>query len=88
MLLWSFFLTGAITLITNHENLGLTKVGRISTWDARLESFISLEDNVIVIIQVKQAKIAIATGSIFGNGPGNSGQRDLPHFVLILYMPL
>ncbi len=74
------FLTGAITLITNHENLGLTKVGRISTWDARLESFISLEDNVSSNYQVKQAKIAIATGSVFGNGPGNSGQRDfLPH---------
>ena len=52
--------------------------GRIGTWQNRIESFVSgeSEDNY----QVEQSKIAIATGGIFGKGPGNSTQRNfLPH---------
>lgn len=52
--------------------------GRIGTWQNRIESFASgeSEDNY----QVEQSKIAIATGGIFGKGPGNSTQRNfLPH---------
>jgi len=52
--------------------------GRIGTWQNRIESFASGEggDNY----QVEQSKIAIATGGIFGKGPGNSTQRNfLPH---------
>jgi len=52
--------------------------GRIGTWQKRIESFVSgeSEDNY----QVEQSKIAIATGGIFGKGPGNSTQRNfLPH---------
>jgi cell division protein FtsW len=52
--------------------------GRVGTWQNRIESFASgeSEDNY----QVEQSKIAIATGGIFGKGPGNSTQRNfLPH---------
>jgi len=52
--------------------------GRIQTWKARVENFISpkSEEN----FQVEQAKIAVATGGIIGKGPGNSVQRNfLPH---------
>ena len=51
---------------------------RVATWENRIESFIDggEEDNY----QVEQSKIAIATGGIFGKGPGNSTQRDfLPY---------
>ena len=51
---------------------------RVETWENRIESFIDDEkgDNY----QVEQSKIAIATGGIFGKGPGNSTQRDfLPY---------
>jgi len=52
--------------------------GRIHTWKARVENYISgkSEEN----FQVEQSKIAIATGGIIGKGPGNSVQRNfLPH---------
>jgi cell division protein FtsW len=51
---------------------------RVATWENRIESFIDggEENNY----QVEQSKIAIATGGIFGKGPGNSTQRDfLPY---------
>ncbi len=52
--------------------------GRIGTWRHRIESFSS--DKSERNYQVEQAKIAIATGGIFGKGPGNSSQRNiLPH---------
>ncbi|HIF15223.1 MAG TPA: cell division protein FtsW [Bacteroidetes bacterium] len=68
-------------VIKNHKSLGLENVGRVSTWNARMDSYLNLEDNVSSNYQVKQAKIAIATGGlVFGKGPGKSNQRDfLPH---------
>jgi cell division protein FtsW len=68
-------------VIKNHKYLGLENVGRVSTWNARMDSYLNLEDNVSSNYQVKQAKIAIATGGlVFGKGPGKSNQRDfLPH---------
>lgn len=51
---------------------------RIVTWHSRFESYFnkSGEGNY----QVEQAKIAIATGGVFGKGPGNSSQRNfLPY---------
>ena len=65
---------------------GLQKVGvntvvtqRVVTWVGRIDSHFNSEsqkDNY----QVKQAKIAIGTGGVIGNGPGNSVQRNfLPH---------
>lgn len=52
---------------------------RVATWINRYEQFMSdaKEDEPF---QVTQSKIAIARGGIFGNGPGNSHQRNfLPH---------
>jgi len=68
-------------VIKNHKSLGLENVGRVSTWNARMDSYLNLEDNVSSNYQIKQAKIAIATGGlVFGKGPGKSNQRDfLPH---------
>jgi cell division protein FtsW len=51
---------------------------RVATWKARIENFSAgkSEGNY----QVEQAKIAIATGGMFGKGPGKSTQRNfLPH---------
>ena len=59
-------------------NLPEEKQGRIGTWKKRIENFVSgqSEEN----FQVEQSKIAIATGGLFGKGPGNSTQRNfLPH---------
>lgn len=60
----------------------LLESGRMATWMSRVQSFayeknsIDHEDNY----QVNQAKIAIAKGGLFGEGPGNSTQRNfLPH---------
>jgi cell division protein FtsW len=52
--------------------------GRFKTWNNRLESFTTPggEEN----IQERHSKIAVATGGLFGKGPGKSSQRNiLPH---------
>ncbi|MGM0611968.1 MAG: FtsW/RodA/SpoVE family cell cycle protein [Bacteroidota bacterium] len=50
---------------------------RMETWTARIESF---SDESQENYQVKQSKIAIATGGLFGKMPGKSIQRNyLPH---------
>ncbi len=52
--------------------------GRISTWEKRLNTFVN--DDESGSYQSQQAKIAIASGQLFGKGPGNSSQRNfLPH---------
>lgn len=75
----AFFLVGiflialmiGITMLTGQK-------GRIATWESRIEHFIDGEDKENY--QVEQSKIAIATGGVFGKGPGNSTQRDfLPY---------
>ena len=52
--------------------------GRVDTWISRVENFIygGKDDADDHLYQVNQAKIAIAKGSFFGNGPGNSEQRN------------
>lgn len=56
----------------------LTK-GRIETWIKRVQGFM-YADKDEVSYQVQQSKIAIAKGSWFGLGPGNSQSRNfLPH---------
>ena len=53
-------------------------VGRFGTWKNRVEQFKGNNDEGNY--QAEQAKIAIATGGIFGKMPGNSMQKDfLPH---------
>jgi cell division protein FtsW len=57
-------------------------VGRVPTWIGRIQTFIysTKEDNNEKLYQINQAKIAIAKGGWFGQGPGNSQQRNfLPH---------
>jgi len=49
---------------------------RFKTWEARIERFGSDEVNPNGNYQADQAKIAIATGGVFGKGPGNSTQRN------------
>ncbi|HMM10519.1 MAG TPA: FtsW/RodA/SpoVE family cell cycle protein [Bacteroidales bacterium] len=51
--------------------------GRLETWKNRIENHVKGEgDNY----QIEQARIAVATGGLFGKGPGNSTQRNfLPH---------
>lgn len=54
------------------------KQGRLSTWKSRVEGFANGEHETNY--QTEQAKIAIATGGVFGKMPGNSTQRNfLPH---------
>lgn len=60
---------------------------RMETWKQRVETYFisaeSEEDTTAISdasFQSDQAKIAIATGGLFGKGPGNSDQRNfLPH---------
>jgi len=55
----------------------IDKEGRISTWEKRIEAFVSGEGNNF---QANQAKVAIVRGGLVGKGPGNSTQRNLlPH---------
>lgn len=56
--------------------------GRIPTWISRIQTFVysSKEDDGEKTYQVNQAKIAIANGGFFGEGPGRSNARNfLPH---------
>ncbi|MDD2385323.1 MAG: FtsW/RodA/SpoVE family cell cycle protein [Bacteroidales bacterium] len=52
--------------------------GRFKTWNNRFESFMDPNDQEN--IQEVHSKIAVATGGLFGKGPGKSSQRNiLPH---------
>ncbi len=51
---------------------------RLPTWEKRLESFFVKSEGDEY--QIKQSKIAIASGGLFGKMPGNSTQKNfLPH---------
>jgi len=66
-------LTFFIIIVYNSPNQG-----RVATWKNRIESFAKGDEKSN--FQVGQAKIAIATGGIFGKMPGNSTQRNfIPH---------
>lgn len=47
---------------------------RAATWTSRVQNFVSGEAEGY---QITQAKIAMASGGFFGEGPGNSYQRNL-----------
>lgn len=47
---------------------------RIGTWQNRIENFIDGKEEVNY--QAEQSKIAIASGGVFGKGPGRSTQRN------------
>lgn len=62
----------------------LTGFGRAETWEQRIKSFAGIGnesgEKTGDDFQVLQGKIAIASGGIFGKGPGHSAAKDyLPH---------
>jgi cell division protein FtsW len=63
-------------LVMNLPDDTLKGKGRISTWKARIENFVDGGESVNGSYQSNQAKIAIARGGFFGQGPGNSVQRN------------
>ncbi|WP_462261294.1 FtsW/RodA/SpoVE family cell cycle protein [Ferruginibacter sp.] len=70
---------------TTHKSKELPAIfdaGRVKTWVSRIQTFVysNKETDNEKLYQVNQAKIAIANGSWFGKGPGNSEARNfLPH---------
>ena len=55
----------------------VTEANRVSVWKARVENFISGDNDADADYQANQAKIAIATGGLIGKAPGNSVQRNM-----------
>ena len=55
----------------------VTDANRVSTWKARIENFVSGEEDGDGDYQSNQAKIAIASGGLIGKAPGNSVQRNM-----------
>ena len=47
---------------------------RVNTWGSRIENFSNSDGQEAY--QVEKAKIAIATGGVFGKGPGKSIQKN------------
>jgi cell division protein FtsW len=72
------FLAGIFLISTYVTIVILTeKEARVGTWKNRIESYF---DKNTENYQVEQAKIAIASGGLFGKFPGNSTQRNfIPH---------
>jgi len=74
-------ITVVVVSFTVLLNMDVSKYqeSRIPTWKKRVETFMGMseeDDNY----QQMQSKIAVATGGLFGKGPGNSTQRNyLPH---------
>lgn len=60
-------------LIIIHQSFPESDVIRLDTWKSRMNEFITDPSGGY---QVEQAKIAIANGGVFGQGPGNSVQRN------------
>jgi cell division protein FtsW len=70
--------TLGLVFLLNVDSDGWAKSTRIPTWKARVERYMGGDEGESV--QVKQAKIAVSTGGVFGKGPGKSTQRVfLPH---------
>lgn len=55
----------------------VSDANRVATWKARVENFISGDEDKDGDYQANQAKIAIATGGLIGKAPGNSVQRNM-----------
>lgn len=49
---------------------------RVDTWISRVENFASDETDPDADYQIEKAKIAIASGGLFGQGPGKSVQKN------------
>lgn len=77
-------LAGIIGLACLFTISKLTGFGRAATWEQRIKNFAGgadeTEDKKGDDFQVLQGKIAIASGGLFGKGPGHSEAKDyLPH---------
>lgn len=70
------FFVLAATLVMSLPDESISGMGRLPTWKARIENFLSDEPNPDAAYQNIQAKIAIAKGGLIGQGPGNSVQRN------------
>lgn len=58
--------------------MAMPNSGRVDTWKARIESFVSGDDESN--FQADHSRIAIASGGVLPQGPGKSVQRNiLPH---------
>lgn len=51
-------------------------VGRVDTWVSRIENYMAGSGEQKEYYQNQQANIAVATGGLFGKGPGNSVQKN------------
>lgn len=49
---------------------------RVDTWISRVENFANDETDADADYQIEKAKIAIASGGLFGQGPGKSVQKN------------
>ena len=49
---------------------------RVNTWENRITNFWKSSENIDEDYQIRQAKIAIARGGVFGEGPGKSLQKS------------
>lgn len=85
--LWRLVGIVVVTMVCALTFMTVAGIGRAETWTNRLKSFAGIKTEQVSEqqesddnLQVEQAKIAIASGGIFGKGPGNSTQRaNLPH---------
>lgn len=51
-------------------------IGRVETWVSRVQNFSSTDMHDDENYQSTQAQIAVATGGLFGKGPGNSMEKN------------
>ena len=78
-------LAGIVSIALIYTVSKITGKGRAATWEKRVSSFMSKEEKSPDNkrdddFQITQAKIAIASGGFFGQGPGHSQAKDyLPH---------
>ena len=72
-------LISILVVVLLNVNTDGMESSRIPTWKKRIETFMGQDDGQGNYQQL-QSKIAVATGGVFGKGPGNSTQRNyLPH---------
>lgn len=82
--LWRLVRTVVVVMVLALLVMNAFDIGRSRTWVNRIKDFVGIElaesQSAADDLQVEQAKIAIASGGIFGKGPGLSTQRaNLPH---------
>lgn len=73
-LLGSVFIAALMIVIFVAVGTLVNKKGRINTWKSRIENY--FDEGNEESYQSQQAKIAIATGGLFGKKPGKSVQRN------------